>query len=1045
MISRAPINTGGITVTLGQRPTRIGILTQTLLMSRTLKNKSSIAWRMPAPRSHRISDRGTWHMKLGKFWAPACIALLLLLNLAAGPATDAARAAYEKGMSLFDKANYDAAIACYTEAIRLDPTFAEAFCNRGRAYNRKHNFEKAVADCTEAIRLNPHDARAFNSRGFAYVELGDYDRAIADHTAGIRINPKNANTYESRSFVYAKKGAFDNAIADCTEAIRLNPNDAIAYRYRGSAYRAKGNFNNAIADYTTAIRLNPKDALAYEFRGHAYVAKHVFDGAVADYTDAIRLNPKNAKAYENRGRTYQYLGNFNNAIADLSEAIRLAPNDADVYFARGTIHKNRGDSSQANEDFEQFRRCRLEALLHELGLASAQELPNADLQELERRIEEQVKSLKYDDKVARDVAMLVRNWDLVALSRKLATARMNHQRGQLSLPQLVAIERDVAETLARIIESVILPDDAPDKGHELTDVIYDKSGCCQGMALLYNVLGNSIGLRVGGLEVIEMAGGSRSGSAGSGGKLHDACLVQLPGDLVSFADVTRNLGGRSLVSKPFRFGDYYRLRGSYWELKDDSNPLGLHRVVRPVDPSGLLSQLFCFRGYADGLKGDLAKAIVDCNEAVRLDRKNSTAYGLRVLAEQGFDCMAFCGTRLDDPTESMIQVSLRGRKIIYDVRKAKIGAYDGRLIFVLEGRIPVTLFDNGSTRGGWLGPQEVNAFLAGCDIFLRKNRPDLVVTYGGDAASIAVQHVAKRLGIPIVFWLHNFAYTERSAFEAVDYVIVPSEFSRRYHRERLGLDCHVLPNVVNWEAAEVKDRMGRAGDGVMGRAYVTFINPHAVKGVYVFARIARELARRRPDIPVLVTQGRSRNDALLNPDLGLAPHVLAQFPIEPTCDGRNITTMPFTPDPGRFYPAVYSVTKLLLMPSLWYESFGLVAAESMLNGIPVLASNRGGLPETIGDAGLLFDIPARYTPETRDIPTVEEVEPWVETIIRLWDDEAEYERRSRAARERAQQWHPDRVGPIYREFFRNITHQPGPPLVPLNVVTGEIQNAAAAT
>ncbi len=105
----------------------------------------------------------------------------------------------------------------------------------------------------------------------------------------------------------------------------------------------------------------------------------------------------------------------------------------------------------------------------------------------------------------------------------------------------------------------------------------------------------------------------------------------------------------------------------------------------------------------------------------------------------------------------------------------------------------------------------------------------------------------------------------------------------------------------------------------------------------------------------------------------------------------------------------------------------------MLNGIPVLASNRGALPETIGDAGFLFDIPARYTPETREIPTAEEVEPWVEAIIRLWDDAAEYERWSHAARQHAQQWHPDQLAPIYRDFFSNITHQPGPPLVPRGV------------
>ncbi len=107
---------------------------------------------------------------------------------------------------------------------------------------------------------------------------------------------------------------------------------------------------------------------------------------------------------------------------------------------------------------------------------------------------------------------------------------------------------------------------------------------------------------------------------------------------------------------------------------------------------------------------------------------------------------------------------------------------------------------------------------------------------------------------------------------------------------------------------------------------------------------------------------------------------------------KNIKMMSNTPDARQFY----AVTKLLLMPSLM-ETAGLVAMEAMINGIPVLGSNRGGLPETIGDAGLLFDIPARYTPETREVPTAEEVEPWVEAIVRLWDGTAEYERWSQAA------------------------------------------------
>jgi hypothetical protein len=79
--------------------------------------------------------------------------------------------------------------------------------------------------------------------------------------------------------------------------------------------------------------------------------------------------------------------------------------------------------------------------------------------------------------------------------------------------------------------------------------------------------------------------------------------------------------------------------------------------------------------------------------------------------------------------------------------------------------------------------------------------------------------------------------------------------------------------------------------------------------------------------------------------------------------------------------------------------------------------------------GYVFDIAARYTPKSREVPSAAEVEPWIEAIIRLWDDEAEYARRSQAAREHAQQWRPERLEPLYQQFFSGITRQPGPPFI----------------
>ena len=55
---------------------------------------------------------------------------------------------------------------------------------------------------------------------------------------------------------------------------------------------------------------------------------------------------------------------------------------------------------------------------------------------------------------------------------------------------------------------------------------------------------------------------------------------------------------------------------------------------------------------------------------------------------------------------------------------------------------------------------------------------------------------------------------------------------------------------------------------------------------------------------------------------------------------------------GDALEAAYASARVVVVPSLWYEPFGLVALEAMAHGIPVIVTDRGGLPEVVRDSGV---------------------------------------------------------------------------------------------
>jgi len=141
------------------------------------------------------------------------------------------------------------AVAAFDEAIKIDPKYAPAYENRGKAKLFQYQFDEAISDFDQALQLDPSDQVAFYLRGSAKGQKGDFDGAIADFSHLIELDPKHAPAYYNRGHAKYFKGDLDGATADINQALTMDPNYPYSYFIRGLIRHAQNDRAEAISDF----------------------------------------------------------------------------------------------------------------------------------------------------------------------------------------------------------------------------------------------------------------------------------------------------------------------------------------------------------------------------------------------------------------------------------------------------------------------------------------------------------------------------------------------------------------------------------------------------------------------------------------------------------------------------------------------------------------------------------------------------------------------------------------------------------------------------
>jgi serine/threonine protein kinase len=236
---------------------------------------------------------------------------------------------YRRGLEKLEKKDKSGAIRDFTEAIKLNPKYAEAYYQRANAHFLANNYQQSAEDVSKAIEFKNNYFEAYTRHCAALLLLQQPQKAEAECTQAIKINPMYADAYLNRANARRNLKNKEGALEDFTKLTKdVNPYDPQAYINRGVLYIEQfQDYDKAIADYNQALQLttNKPDiaAIAYDGRGNALAAQNKAQAAIDDFTQAIEKKKDFAQAYFNRGRVYAALDSREEAIQDFEKADTL--------------------------------------------------------------------------------------------------------------------------------------------------------------------------------------------------------------------------------------------------------------------------------------------------------------------------------------------------------------------------------------------------------------------------------------------------------------------------------------------------------------------------------------------------------------------------------------------------------------------------------------------------------------------------------------------------------------------------------------------------
>jgi len=226
------------------------------------------------------------------------------------------------------KAELEASIPYFEDAIKKDPGFAPAYVGLANAYSNlgtvfiggsaEETRPKVVSAAEKALELDPNLAEALVLLASTKQKQWHWADAEADYRRALELDPNSAAAYEGLGLWLACQGRADEAVASAERGRELDPLGVSFEDFGWTLFQTR-HYDQAIRELRAAVAARPDDFGALMDLGFVLIANNQPGDATPVLEKAVAMSNRSPGALGILIRAYAHAGRRSNALRLLAE------------------------------------------------------------------------------------------------------------------------------------------------------------------------------------------------------------------------------------------------------------------------------------------------------------------------------------------------------------------------------------------------------------------------------------------------------------------------------------------------------------------------------------------------------------------------------------------------------------------------------------------------------------------------------------------------------------------------------------------------------